>query len=261
MGSVNKFRNIPPFTPLYLKWTKLLRGWSRRHRPATSMADAQQWWDKRLYAAGVGDAQTLSAKRKSPVSELLHYRSIEYLILRHLARHAIPTQGARVLDLGSGAGHWIEFFLELGARELVSIEIAPTACDHLRRRFENAPVHVVCQDAVSALSSQHEQFDIISAVGFMFHIVDDVEWETVIQNVGRLLRPGGILVVGGHFGFVDGLNVQVTKDRVYKRLRSGRRWRKVLRKAGLNNITIVRNRAYLYSQDTLPENNLLFARH
>ncbi|HEY9035625.1 MAG TPA: hypothetical protein VIM96_02830 [Pseudomonadales bacterium] len=94
----------------------------------------------------------------------------------------------------------------------------------------------------------------------MFHIVDDSEWEDTIRAVSSSLETGGVFVVGGHFGMVNGVNVQIDKDgAINKRLRSKRHWIKVLRSAGFKDVTVYRNYAYLWVNESLPENNVLIA--
>ncbi len=93
----------------------------------------------------------------------------------------------------------------------------------------------------------------------MFHIVDDSEWERTIHAIGNVLTPGGLAIVSGHFGLLDGLNVQIDKGRTNKRLRSKRRWTRVLRKAGFADIKLYKNNAHLWIKDSIPENNILVA--
>ena len=95
----------------------------------------------------------------------------------------------------------------------------------------------------------------------MFHIVNDAEWSATIAAVSQVLRPGGVFIVGGHFGLWDGLDVQVDASRAStKRLRSARHWKKELRLNGFRRFRRLRNRAYLRLDTTLPENDLLLAR-
>lgn len=239
------------------KARKLWRGFLRPHSTECPTAD---FWDERLYPSGVSDARTIACKDKLPATNRLHYASIENIILRYLAKSRTDTREARVLDLGAGAGHWTSFFLDLGASQIVAVEIAPTACEHLEHRYAGYPVRICYGDAVSVMQDEQSVFDIIIAVGFMFHVVKDDEWKTVIDEASRLLRQDGLFIASGHFGLMDGLDVQVSRGCLYKRLRSARRWKRTLRHSGFGNIKIRRNYAYLYAADTMPENNVLFAR-
>src|SRR5690606_34184649 len=104
------------------------------------------------------------------------------------------------------------------------------------------------------------QADVVNAIGVMFHIVDDREWADTVQAIANALKPGGVIVVGGHFGWLNSVNVQYCSDgTVNKRLRSARRWRQTLTRAGFANIRTLRNNAYLHASSSLPEANLLVA--
>lgn len=188
----------------------------------------------------------------------LHYASVELIICRHLASKHAPTLG-RVLDLGSGAGHWIEFYRRIGAQEVVGIEIAPTAHRHLQRKFGDG-ARVECGDLTDVMSRERDGFDVINAIGVLFHVIDDQAWERTIEHAARLLSPGGSFIVGGHFGFFD-MNAQRGADNLIdKRLRSAQTWTRTLQRHGFRNIAVTRNREGRYSAVTLPENHILIAK-
>lgn len=104
-----------------------------------------------------------------------------------------------------------------------------------------------------------DKFDVVCAVGVMFHIVDDHKWEDLVERIASSIVPGGLLIVGGYFGLVDGLNVQVINGEVNKRLRSWRRWRGLLKKNGFERIVLRKNNAYLRLKWLTPESNIIFA--
>ena len=61
----------------------------------------------------------------------------------------------------------------------------------------------------------------------MFHNLDDKEWESTVDKFYSKLSTGGLIIIGGYFGFFGNLNVQASKeDGTNKRLRSKRRWKK-----------------------------------
>ena len=115
--------------------------------------------------------------------------------------------------------------------------------------------------------------DYITAIGVMFHIVDDERWERAVQNLAAVLKPDGVMFIGGDFG-PETRNVQfhrkdefkdwrehgtaeVPKDevRINKRVRSLAYWCSVIHAYGLEAIDLVRS-----DRDpvlTTPENDLL----
>ena len=117
-----------------------------------------------------------------------------------------------------------------------------------------------CGKASEILDKLDKHYDLVNAIGVMFHIVEDVEWVNTIKVIGKSLRKGGLFVVGGHFGILDNVNVQIDHNsQINKRLRSRRHWRDTLKKAGFSRVDVYTNNAYLWIDDILPENNVLIA--
>jgi hypothetical protein len=119
------------------------------------------------------------------------------------------------------------------------------------------------------------KFDVINAIGVIFHIVDDVLWHQALENMRQLLSDSGVIVIGGYFGFITadtqfhltddfndfktGMNPrEVQKAReiyVNKRVRSLRFWRRAAASAGLEVRCVIRT-AWCPEIAT-PENNIL----
>lgn len=207
--------------------------------------NAIEWWDNRFYTNGISDRKTISPQ-KSSLSARYHYNSVEMQILKHLYNKVTSINQSRVLDLGSGSGHWIDFFRSLGSSKTVGIDVSLSAVDFLKNKYRGNSDVVIHYGKVSEiLDKLNEVFDLVNAIGIMFHIVDDSEWTNTIISVAKALRKDGLFIVGGHFGYLDGLNVQVDQDgQVNKRLRSKRHWKKKLRQAGFSDIYFYSNNAY-----------------
>lgn len=181
------------------------------------------------------------------------------------------------MDIGSGAGHWIDFYLEvLRAGSVMGCEISGTAARALDSKYRGVEdVDVVEADISSPGIDLGRKFDIINAIGVMFHIVDDERWEDAIANIAGHLNRDGAVVVGGQFGrttrnvqFHDcdsfesweearGASSEVAL--VNKRIRSLSRWRSRARGAGLK-VDCVK-RAKGRKDIETPENNVLILRH
>ena len=223
--------------------------------------NAIEWWDKRFYTDGVSDRKTMDPQ-KSPYSARYHYNSVEMQILKHLYNKNTSINQSRVLDIGSGSGHWIDFFRSLGSSKTIGIDVSLSSVDFLKNKYRNNSNVTIHHGKVSEiLEKLNTKFDIAIAIGIMFHIVDDSEWTNTIHAVAKSLRKDGLFIVGGHFGYLDGLNVQIDENGQFnKRLRSKRHWKKELRQVGFSDIYCYSNNAYLWIKDPLPENNILIAR-
>lgn len=229
------------------KRKKLLKGLYRSFQNLPSQNS--DWWDS-YYSNGISDSATL-APTKSNLSSQYHYRSVEQIILMHLYNNNIDAKW--VLDVGSGSGHWIKFYLSLDMYTF-GFDTSKKVVEYLRNKYPSIGLSVS-----NKIRKTHDTVDIVNAIGVMFHITDDKKWEEMINDAYSALSEGGIFIIGGHFGLLNGLNVQISNGQVNKRLRSLRVWKMVLRKAGFTKIKLYRNNSYLYINDTMPENNILIA--
>lgn len=223
-----------------------------------------------------------------------HYNAVENSILRALARlEPLPRgaainawrmlqrrRGLRVLDVGSGTGHWIDFFREaLFATEVVGIELNDQMADHLRRRYASeASVTILGADITEPGLAVRigEPVDYVSAIGVMFHIVEDPLWKRAVQNLAAILKPGGLLFVGGDFGprtrdaqlhAIDRFQSwqehnraleSEGRRRVNKRVRSLAAWSALIERSGLELVDLVRSDRE--PGIMTPENDVLVAR-
>jgi hypothetical protein len=228
-----------------------MRGNRKSYEPGT-------WWDNKFFTKGLSDRQTIAAD-KNLLTAKYHYASVELLILRYLQNKGRDLTLSTICDLGSGSGHWIDFYLSLGASHCLGIDVSRKSVDFLRAKYRECQEVTIEHGRIhEVLASTDLKFDLVHAVGLMFHLVDDEEWEETVRQVGRVLLAGGLFVVGGHFGLLDGLNVQFdSENTVNKRLRSASHWKRSLQQAGFVRTRIYRNSAYLYIRDSLPENNVL----
>ena len=239
------------------KRQKLLVGMVRtylrgRVRPATDRT-WDDWW-----SAGVSDIESINPNFPA-LAARHHYTSVELLITRHLHSLGRDLEGAAVLDIGSGGGHWVDFYRSLGAGRVVATDLAKASAEHLEERFaDDGGVEVLHGSAEDVLIGQ--DVDVVNAIGVMFHIVDDERWRRALSAARQALRPGGLLIVGGHFGWLPPVNVQFSSDgTVTKRLRPRRMWERELHTAGFSSVRVHRNPAYAFVSEDQPENHVLVA--
>jgi SAM-dependent methyltransferase len=118
-------------------------------------------------------------------------RPVEVVVL---ARHHDALAG-RVLELGCGAGRLTGYLAEL-AGSVHAIDVSPAMVAHVRRTYPE----VACdQGDLRELSVfDADSFDAVLAPFSVLDVLDDPERRRVLDEIRRLLVPGGTLVVSSH---------------------------------------------------------------
>lgn len=208
-----------------------------------------------------------------PLHSKYHYNAVENSLIRYFVLNQLK-QNPSVLDIGSGAGHWLDFYLNtFHASFVCGLEIAKTCAESLQKKYAGIDnVSIVYGDISSESFALDRKFDVINAIGVIFHIVDDASWQQALTNMRNHLTDGGIIVVGGEFGLItqnvqfhskdnfesiEDLNDTPAGEEIYfnKRIRSLRLWKKVTSKIGLNVQKVIRTPTY--PEVFTPENNVM----
>jgi SAM-dependent methyltransferase len=120
-------------------------------------------------------------------------------VLRRAVRRAdVAVEGATVLDCGAGTGFYVREWQRLGAETVTGVDVSSAAVERLRVDFPDA-AFVVGDVADPIVESLGTGYDIVSAFDVLFHIVDDSRFVLAIQNLGRLTRPDGHLLLSENF--------------------------------------------------------------
>ncbi len=231
----------PQLTTQYLPALRA-RGRRVRYDPKRSWTERYE----RLLADGELEDTTTIKRGANPLRTRYHYNAVENAILEHALLRGLPDRPS-VLDVGTGSGHWIDFYRNaLGAREVVGIEISGPAAAALSAAYADASeVEIVEGDVTDEDFAVGRLFDVVSAVDVLFHVVDDETWEQTVRRLASHLGPGGRLVVAEHVGLVShdagfrrpdpqrGEEPGPNRTVVTKRVRSARAWRACARAAGL----------------------------
>jgi SAM-dependent methyltransferase len=117
------------------------------------------------------------------------YRLREKVLERELRRAGVALTGARVLDVGSGVGFFVDFYLRRGAR-VTGVELTRVGAEYLERRFPG--VKFLQGDVVD--TEIGDGYAVVNAFDVLYHIVEDDRWEAAVTRLARALAPGGTLV-------------------------------------------------------------------
>jgi SAM-dependent methyltransferase len=126
------------------------------------------------------------------------YKVRRTVFLRLIRRCRLDLASAKVLDIGTGTGFYLDRWRELGARNLTGVDITETAVGGLREKYPDCAFYRV--DIGGDLGEIRDlRFDAISCLDVLMHIVDDGRHQRAIENIHSLLNPGGIFVFSDSF--------------------------------------------------------------
>jgi 2-polyprenyl-3-methyl-5-hydroxy-6-metoxy-1,4-benzoquinol methylase len=156
--------------------------------------DARRYWDLRLdkhwSLRGVGMLRLGHSWNR------WQYR-VRRVVFRHIVRSLdVDLSTAKVLDIGSGVGFYINLWRQAGAANVTGVDIADSA---VRRLSECLPgIRFERLDISGDVGHLGGNYDAVSAMDVLFHIVNDDLYERAFANVYNLLRPGGWFIFSEH---------------------------------------------------------------
>ena len=225
-----------------IKKTRFFKHYIRPLLRRNQIPDYSFW--KRYYSDGIITDQKTVSMAKSLVQIDANYKVLEDAIYSNLHSY-MRMVGIRILDYGTGAGHWVRFYRSLFDPSLIITIDKYTFAEY---------------QYIEEVSQR--RFDIINAVGVMFHILNDNELKNIIRTMSEILNRDGVIIISGQFGHRTA-NVQFTKvgkeNRYNKRIRSMRWWRRTLADAGLKIDTFIKTKDTSLVRGI--ENNLIFVKH
>jgi pimeloyl-ACP methyl ester carboxylesterase/SAM-dependent methyltransferase len=144
--------------------------------------DPTGWFD-RLYSAGAAGEVPMPWNRAEPHPLLTQWAQ---------ARQLTGT-GKRAVIVGCGLGADAEYIAQRGY-DTVAFDIADTAIGLVRQRFPDSPVHYLTADLLDPPAQWRRAFDLVVEVITVQALPDPPRHQAIV-NVGRLVAPGGTLLV------------------------------------------------------------------
>ncbi len=130
----------------------------------------------------------------NPVEDAILYPVYERLI----ADFNMKADGGRVLDVGSGSGRWIRFFLDrYRPRTLLGIDYAAASVALLDKWHGagGAGVEFRLADITRPGLDLGATFDLINVANVLFHVPESELFAEALRNLARLVDPDGFVVV------------------------------------------------------------------
>lgn len=167
--------------------------------PPLPSFDPRQYWEERLRRdcdlAGVG------YRRLGRFYNAWMYRVRARVFARVVRSLPVDWRHARVLDVGSGTGFYVEQWHRLGVPRVTGVDLTDAAVEALRRGFPEDHFEQldIGQPLASGCSLLATPFDAVSAMDVLFHVVDDAAYAQAFRNLATLLAPGGWLLWSDNF--------------------------------------------------------------
>jgi SAM-dependent methyltransferase len=154
--------------------------------------DPERYWEQRL-----SDSYTLGSVGWSGLGESFNHwmYAVRKHVFRRVVRESIDDLSTlRVLDIGSGTGFYLDAWRALGVLDLSGSDLTTTAVTRLRAAFVDVPVHQLDIGGDPEHLPQG-QYDVVSIMDVLYHVVDDKRYARALHNLSRLLKPGGKLIL------------------------------------------------------------------
>ncbi len=148
-----------------------------------------QQWKTRGDAAGDLDGLAYS----NPVEDAVLYPIYERLV----ADLNMKANGGRVLDVGSGSGRRVRFFLDrYRPRELVGIDYSQSSVDILKKwhRSEATRLEFRQADITKPGLDLGGTFDLVNVANVLFHIPEPGLFAQAMANLAGLVASDGFIV-------------------------------------------------------------------
>lgn len=120
-----------------------------------------------------------------------------------MRKNKISVKDKTVLDIGSGIGFFINYYLKKQAKKVVGVDITKKSIQGLNNRFIHQNCSFKNADIGERYISINENFDLVNVFDVLYHIIDDRLFETALNNIKDFLKKGGTVFITDIFGRKD----------------------------------------------------------
>ena len=134
----------------------------------------------------------------NPVEDAVLYPIYQQL----LGDLKVKVDGGHLLDVGSGSGRWVRYFLQrFSPASLTGIDFTQASVDLLQKRYFSGPTPTefrATEFQVADLTQPEldlgRKFDLINVMNVLFHIPEPDRFMHAMRNLAAHLAPGGRIV-------------------------------------------------------------------
>ena len=112
------------------------------------------------------------------------------VIMNIILDNAEVSEGKDILDVASGTGVMIDYYLQRGVNSVTGVDLSDRMCEIASDKFKDQNVKIICGDIEEFESDR--KFDAIVVYNSFPHFPDE---ERLISRLSSLLKKGGILTI------------------------------------------------------------------
>lgn len=160
--------------------------------------DAESYWNERLTNFTL---QAIGNIGLSLTFNRYLHKARKRTIERIRRKYNLTFSNKSVLDIGTGTGFWIDYYLRRGADKIVGVDISNVAISKLRQKYSDQPqVKLVkCNFASEHNARAWGSFDIVNIIDVAYLVIDDQKFGAFINNCCTTLTKGGIIFLSDYF--------------------------------------------------------------
>ena len=115
---------------------------------------------------------------------------VEFLTtVRYIEKYLTP--GAKILDVGAGAGEYSLYFARKG-HQVSALELADANIEAFRGKMtDNDPIELVQGNAMDLSRYESDSFDVVLLFGPLYHLHDEADKLRCIEEAKRVCKPDG----------------------------------------------------------------------
>ena len=156
------------------------------------------YWEDRLHK--IGGLEGVGFKKLGQSFNKWAYKVRKHVFLKQVQKLDTDFKNYKVLDIGSGTGFYVQAWRELQVKNITGVDITPTSVENLKITFsENQFFQCDIGDVNFNASNQFSEYDLISAMDVLFHIVDDKRFEQSIKNIASITKKDGYFIYSDNF--------------------------------------------------------------
>lgn len=156
-------------------------------------------------------------------------RKVEFTVTTTLLNQYIKPNH-KILELGAGTGVYSFYYANRG-NEVTATDLTLKHVEIIKQKLEaegnNLRLHAEAVDATDLSQYESESYDVVTCLGPMYHLTDEMDRKKCIQESLRVLKPGGILgvaYINKHYiihAIMTGENKFLTQSFIDKILNTG----------------------------------------